>query len=861
MSTWERDGAGEAPYAGALGATRHEAVWLTRADGSAQRVEIVRTVNAATDAALAQAALAGTLHRIEGSDLAVPFVYHDPATRRFVLVVPAARAHEELRLRAELLLRLADETESVLPAYVREARSVIGPEGLRRLLTERPSSRPAAGSDARLESVVQREERLRERAESVLRREDELSLRVQEIEALSESLQHREEELAQRVRELTAREESLVDEERALLANKSALQTRERLLVAREESLAAREVDLAVDGLGEAEAHEAHPLDPEPLEAEPLEAAEGEFEHAEDDLTPLPHPPEAEAAAEGAHDTLEADEFEAVEEEAAEESGAPVPAVWQGRGPDAYAAVVDGEVRLWARGGPEDASRLTHGAATLVLQADPDSVHPLALLAVQGASPELRPVRAVLDLTRPDDRAVLETLARDFRLRLEVISPAGRALGSHAVAAPGEANAQRVLAVLGRRAPGSEEARRAEAERLVREGIASAEGDAFARAFDDESSLALAAGAERAVEAYLPLLEPATFERLLLARGVPATRIEAVGKRVILAALRGGVALPPALVRRATELGIAPDEKTLATRALTAFARSCDSGLDAIGRTPREAAQAWASLLAWAGRLGVTVPEAALEAVRTLFDPEDPAAVEPPDPRPVPAPEAVRAMSDEELVRWVDHPGARETVAREMARRDPVRFAPSLARALRLVGPDVAGELAAKMIRAGDALGDVWVELLGSRRPVAAAIAAVATAVVRLRRGLTPAVQRALEKDDPDWKLFAWTAGEFGAGAVRALGRPDELDVDRLAWMLAHVVRAGGGREVERVRTASAGAVAEAATRAVGRVDEARGFDAALRRGPGETEGERAAYAVLARVARAEGESRPTEGV
>jgi hypothetical protein len=868
MTTRGRDGAGEAPYAGTLGATRREPVFLTGVDGGARRVDLVRVVNTATDPDLAEAARAGSLHHVDGIDLAVPFVYHDPAARHFILVVPAARAHEELALRAELLTRLAADAAAALPAYVREARAVIGPEGLARHLAERALRHEATDADVRLEAVALREERLRKRAEEVLQREDELLHQFEELEVQKADLQVREAELEQRFGDLLSREEALADEERALRANKNALQTRERLLATREEALDARE--RALDAReAEIEAREAQHLETaaalaargeggaraqehDALEAEPIEAveSEGEIEQADsvDDVTPLPSLSSPE--------TLEAEELEQFDDL---EPGAPavgVPATWQARGQDAYAAVVDGEVRLWARGGPEDAARLAQGSATLVLQADPDSPLPLAVLAIPGE----RALRAVLDLTRPDDRAVLETLARDFRVRLEVINAAGRILGSHAVAAPGEANAQRVLAVLTTRAPGSDEARRTEAERLAREGVRSSEGDAFERDFDDESSLATAAGAARAVQAYLPLLDPATLERLVLARGVPAARLDAVGKRVILAALRCGVELPPALVKRAIELGIAPDEKTLATRALTAFARSCESGLDAIGRTPAEASRAWGPLLAWAAAVGAAVPDAARAAMRALFDPDDPAAVEPPDPRPAPTREALATMRDEELATWADHPDAREAVAREMAARDPARFAEPLARALRRVEPEAAADLAARMIRAGDALGDVWVELLGSRRPLAAAVAAVATGVVRLRRGLNPVVQRALAKDNDDWQLFAWAAGQFGASTVRALGGTDGLDPDRLAWVLAHAVRTGGGREVERVRTSSKGVLAEAATRAVGRVDEARAFENALRRGPGATDAERIAHAVLARVEGAGREASPSEG-
>lgn len=819
MTMQGRDGMGDVPYTGSLGVTRFEPVFLPGPDGTARRVEIVRSVNATTDPVLAEAAREGTLHRIDGVDLAVPYVYHDPATRCFALVIPPARAHEELTLRAELLTRLAADLGAPLPSYVREARTVIGPEGLRKYLAERSQER---------------------------------------------------EQFAVRWSELIAREEALAQEERALLANKNALQARERRLAtweealeARERMLQAREAEIEAreaQYLAEAAARETQPheFEAEPIEAEPIESTDpvAEIEHAEpaDEPTEIAEPfAYSQTPTDNADDTanaIEAEEIEQIHEDEINAPMASVPPTRLARGQQAYAAVVDGEVRLWIRGRAEDASRLTQGSASLLLQADPDSSLPLALLTVTLSGTNEYLARTVLDLTRPDDRAVLETLARDFRVRLEVVSRTGRALGSYAVAAPGEANAQRVLAVLSSRPAGSEESRRSESERLIQHGIHSSEGETFDRDFEDESLLATAAGTERAVQAYLPLTDSHTLDRLVLAAGVPAARVDAIGKRVILAALRCGVEIPPALVRRAIELGIAGDEQALVTLALTAFARTCESALDSIGRSRSQASRAWKPLLAWAKQVGVEIPETARTAIAALFDPDDPDSVEPPDDRPAPATDSLTELSDEELSAWADHPRAREAVAREMARRDPVRFAAPLSRALRLLDPVSSAEIAVPMIMAGDALGDVWVELISSARPGVPALGAVGAALVRLRRGLHPVIQRALFWDDPDWRVFAWAAGEFGTAAVRALGHMDAMDIDRAAWVLAHVVRTGGGREVERARTGSNTTLAEAATRAEGRVDEARAFDAVLRQGPGQSPGEQRVHAVLARLDR-----------
>jgi hypothetical protein len=879
-SSRSREAGGELPYTGAIGSTRYEAVFVTGSDGVSRRVEIVRSVNVASDPALKAPALDGSLHRTDGgSYLAVPFVYHDPGARKFALVVPASRAHEELAQRAQLITALANEVGSPLPSYVREARVVVGTEGLQRYLVETVGgdARAAAEAEAKVEAkigaVAQREERLRERAEDVTRREDELRERLEEFVERENELKTAAAQLERRLAELQSREEAIADEERALLANKSALQSRERLLDAREAAIAERERELssresefvvarAEHEIESVAARPSHAEPIEPMEADSIEAAVQEaVESAEADAeaieaaTPLPGPlptADREKSAEepAAEEALEAEEAEeiAAEEIEPEPTSSRVPAAWAARGYDAYAAVVDGEVRVWARGGPQLAARLARGETPLVLQLDPESKLPLALLSVVARPEGERLARLVLDSTRPDDRAVLETLGRDFRVRLEVVSQGGRSVGSYAVADQCEANAQRALDVLSTRDPSTEDARRAETERLLRDGVVSAEGDAFEKVYADEAALGTVEGVDRAVAAYAPLMDRAVFDRFVLSRGVPASRIDGFGKRVIFAALRCGVVLPAPLVARALESGVAASEKALAVRALTTFARTCESGLDAIGRSRSDASHAWAGLLSWAERAGAEITDPVRAAVRALFDPDDPEAVLPPDVRPSPSASAITAMSDEELLRWVDHPAVREQIADAMVSRDATKFGESLARAVRLLAPEIAARVAGKMTAAGDALGDVWVELLASRRNHARVLAATAVAVIRLRRGLNPLLQRAMTRDEGEWPAFAWAAGEFGTAAVRAASRIEEGDPERLGWVLAHAVRSGAGRDVEKSRASSNPLMAEAATRAVGRVDEARALDAALRHNGGTTEGQRWVSAMLANV-------------
>jgi hypothetical protein len=525
---------------------------------------------------------------------------------------------------------------------------------------------------------------------------------------------------------------------------------------------------------------------------------------------------------------------------------------WLSEDRDSRAAVVDGEVRLWLRRTGDTVLALAQSEAIPVLQADPASPLPLAVLSVVSNDGATRFGRAALDVTSAEDRAVIDALARDFHVRVEVVSRDGRALGGHAVSNQGgEAHAKHVGEVLAARAAGDALARRVEADRLAREGVAYTGGvDADCeRALFDEQELATAQGVQRALRAIEAVAEKNAREKWQLARGVPAARLEASERRCLFAMLRVG-ALPTApVVARALALGVAADEKALATKALAAFSRTCDSGPTTVGLDPRSAYDALASLLAWAQRVAVSpIAPSAYDALRNLYDPETMDGPEAADPREIPSESEFAVMDVGELVRWCGHPKARPQAALRLARKDARSHGAVLARALRSLEAKDAAPVLAAMLPAGDELGDAWVELAGSRKPVAAAAGAVAIAKIKLRRGLLPLLQRALGASTTESQLFGWAAGEFGAGAMRAMtsSMVEGEALERASWVLAHVVRAGGGREVERIRTGDEGAMSTAATQAVGAVDDAREYDKSLREAKGLTPGERAAATLLA---------------
>jgi hypothetical protein len=802
------------PYTGTAGATRREVVFVPTPEGGARRVEIVRGVNAATDPPLARQALEGTLHRHADHDLAVPFVFHDPAARRFVLVVPPGLAHQELILRAELLTRLAADTSEPIPAYVREARLVIGAPGLRRWLEE-PDERAAR------DDLAAREERVRRRAEDVTRRESDALAREDA---------------------LTTREDSVAQDELAMRANMAALSAREAKLQVREESAA----EPVAPEPAAIEAEPSRSVAPEALEPAPAShASDDSMELEPDELTGRLSLARAEPGPDAAEIEPEPDELAAEEvvplDEATEGPSMEAPLRLSPRSTTPWAAVVDGTVRLWCPGTTETAAVVSGDDVMVRLQVAADSTQPLALLALLRGDADGAIARVVLDLRSPEDRAVLESLGRTFRVRVEVVTIAGRSIASHVLGAPCEPVAQRALEVLGARVA-NDELLTAESARLLREGVAS-EVDASAALPDDERDLSTAEGVARALAAYEPLLDSDRAARTALTTGVPVAQIEAAAKRLILAALRVGAALPRPYVERAIKAGVVPDEATLVVRGMQAYRRSVDAGVATIGRRRADASVAWGPLLHAARRLELPIDATVRAAVAAVWDPDDPTSVAPPDDRT--APSSIAAMDLGERLGWITHPAVRWDVARSLAGSDAPGHIPALRLALHRLPVADCVRIAVELQEQGDALADLWVELLSSPRPALVGVGATVAGLLRLRRALTPLVQHALSPDEGAWRLMGWAAGGFGPALVRAVRSAEGASVERLAWVLAHAVAQGGAREMERARQGADPTFEQAATRALALQDEVQRWTAALREGRGEGDIERAVAPLL----------------
>jgi hypothetical protein len=802
-------------YDGLLSKTLREQVSAHTLTGI-RHVEVFRQVNALTDSLIAQRCLDETIHRVDSYELAIAYVFHDPSVRKFVLVVPVSRSHEELALRAELLNQLAREG-TVVPSYVRLADVVIGSAGLRRYLSTSPHE---PRNDVLPEKLQQLARELRGQEDELLTAQNDLAAREQDLD--------------RRTAEIIRREEILVSDEQTMRANMAALQSRENRLIALQEQIKTSMTD---DNARVAVIH----LDSEavtniPPPADPHDRPSGEMlvadEPLEVDVVDLGPPQRVNAGALTAFEAMDDDQQEPI---TGEHPAAPavVVATTPARSPTGT-AVLDGTVHLWFTTTPSIAQQLTAGGVVPSLTADPDGTLPLCVLSIRADSLAPTYLRLPLDITRPEDRAVVESLSRDFRVLVETIGPLGSTLGETALAAPCENNAQLILATLLSRSPSTAENHRDALRTLAMVGVSTRDGDKLSVALGDEHALSTATGVEEVLAAYVPLLDRAALERFVIARGVPVPSVESFGKRLCLAALRCGIVLPDTLIKRALSYGIAADEKALVLRALNAYARTIEAGPSSIQRTIPAASRAWTPLLAWASRVSAPLPDAVRAAIASVYDPDDLTSTAPPDTRTAPNSDTYATMSDATLITWIDHPQARLPAARELSRRDASKHEASIGRALRMLPASQAAILAADLVRGGDTLGDVWVELLAHRRHAVSALATTGAGILRSRRALNPLVQRALAKDNTTWQLSAWAAGEFGSAVVRALLRTETDQVERLAWILGHAIRCGASKDIEKQRLEGTRVFQEAATRALSLQDDVRVWDDILRRGEGE---------------------------
>lgn len=749
------------PYAGTLGRTRSEAVQVLMPDGSIRSLSVYVGIDAVADPALAALARAGTLHHVaEGVELALPFTYHDPLARVFVLVLPEALRHRVLAVRAELMLALAEDTHHAVPDYVRDVEVVVGARGLLRRLEVGDSQR--------------------------------LPLRVDPVDIAGLTA------LAERERELSRRERLVETRERAL----RALPEPPRLV----HGDAVRDSDVEEIDAAEADLYEPAPL---VAEVESADAAE-ELASAYEEVEELDAQEALDVSDEGDSDepgerlpalseTMLAPPPDAFSVDASAQ-------LWMSEG--------GGRVWLFVRGRP--GARRTRTHMELLVQLDPALEPPVVLISyvfdVDG-SPEVR--RGVVDPFVPEQRNALYLLAQHFEVELVSVSNHGMEHFA-TLHMPREGNVRAILAHLERY--GEIDRERWETGRDALLGAPPSWRDLthpFQSGFADEPPLT-ATEAAVLLDELAEWLTPERRARVQLTLCVPDEVVDATYRAGIGYALDWGLSLTRGLASKALELGIEKDEAALLVRRIEGLCRTSRES-DFGGLEQGVLRAEWSGALEQAARLGVSLSadarelaqkhagERALIHALALSDSRD-ASLDP-------AREKMRASSpDPEALRELLVRGGYRDVLE--ACRAAHALSPEIAGRL----------FAGVARRIDPVALDALLSLLSfSEPPLVRAGAALALASRRALNALDDLVAHVAGEEEPEARLFALALGRYGAGSFRAIARAlktAQVSEERVALVYAHLALHGARAQVRAKARAHEPTEARLAERALSLASE-----------------------------------------
>ncbi len=823
----------EQTYRGPVGKTRRESVHVTIPGGHVRSVEVYVAVDVQADPKLKDAALAGALHRFEGGEeLAIPFVYHDPAARKLALVIPETLRHRELLERARFFERLAEDTEHEIPTYVRAATVVIGPKELAEYLEAEGEAsadaarhqrdfdardRELAAREAAIatreaalqkkdEKLFEREARLKTRAEEVTRQEDEVRSATEIVEARQREIDLSEEELVRRLAEVRAREERV----RAGGGAKQPAASPVATEAAPAEAVEAEEIE-EIEPLSTSEI--------EPMAVEPTKVRSAEDVELAASVEELGE--EVEEIIDE-DDVEELDESDMIQEvtgvtsnpaspsdvpSAVDQSGShpraavPPPEGFLGDRTLEMAAKFDDAVWLFARleEGHESAYRQ---GGDLLVQLVVVQGYPVVLLALVEMEAEGRPFvrRVALDPHDSTDRAILEALRSDFEATVALFGPSGRFERTVEVAAPRRVNVAMILERVAR-SPRSEA--RTDAATAKERALAAPPPVAESEhPFVAEPETARsAADAANALARLVAWSTPQRLDRVLLALSVPRDVVDAAMRKILTDAVDRGLALTPELTTRALAVGVAPDLPTLIKRQIERF-RETTADDEAGGLSPSDVADNWEALLEAAGESDIPVDgvthERAWNAIRRVrgegssgTGQHDLAQVDP---------EKLPEMGKLELVMLLDHPKLRHNAALELAKRSDPEMLETLYKAVRKMPRGEVVKVVPKIVGYGEVAGDALIDGLSARKTFVRQASALGLGELKLRRAVVPLAHALLAEDSDVWPELARVLGSFGSSAFRQVTRslkdPKGQD-ERLKVTLAHLSNHGCESKVE----------------------------------------------------------------
>lgn len=826
------ESASEAPYQGKVGASRLENVHVPLPDGRVRSVAVYLGVNVATDPQLGGAATSGGLHRFEGGEeLALPFVFHDPVARKLCVVVPEALRHLELKERAKLLTAIAADESVPVPAYAREASSVIGAAGLVSYLArsdvdyrDRESAisqkeQELAARDATMrqkeEALAGREVRMRERAEDVTGREDELRSLAEENEAMSRDLAMREQELEERLATLADRERAHAESQTNARKEAAAVDSPRAKSVPppRLDASASRAIDPPSGTL----ALIADPPAPiasiveDDVEDDVDDDVEDEVVEEIDEIEPVGTQPGRVAGTSATQegDLVDPDEVaEEVDPDAlvreditgvhrTEEEGgptqiasaanmAPRPASGGRAMPDSLARGAQVAVRIEEP--IELSARLVEpeiGELDMLVRLVTDVGAPVILLTLTDGKPE-HARRLALDARSADDRRVLEILRRRFEARVHLFGPDGTFLRTTAVRAERETNVARMLDRAARLRGEATAAPDAAKERALAVPAPEAVAHPFSSAETDGDGTPAAAA--RALADVSEWMTPEKLDQALLDLSVSESVIDAVVARVIERAVAHGLALPSALADRAVSAGIAPEQGALVGKQIDAF-RKTVSASDKGGLDDATIAANWERLLAAAADHEVAIDgethDLAYRAIRAVRgDTTGGQALGDFDPS------KLSELGAPELVVMLDHPRMRRAAAIALAGRGDPQYAEALCKAVRKMPRAEVVRVVPRITKLGEEAGDALVDGLSARKTFVRQAFALALGSLKLRRAVVPLLHLLTSEESDVWREVARVLGSFGNASFRTLQRQlsevkagDERYVRTLAYL------------------------------------------------------------------------------
>jgi hypothetical protein len=515
--------------------------------------------------------------------------------------------------------------------------------------------------------------------------------------------------------------------------------------------------------------------------------------------------------------------------------------------------------------------------------------YPLLALVVLAGPPDDRERFALgfpLDFVSPADRAVLDGLASEFRLVLDLYGVDRAPTLSRELRAPLAENVRYLLSL-------AEEHLRAvpTPQRSYADARLTYLADSYDRlgkkatAFTEDSFSLIPgpAAARVAVNVVDFWSDRENEDYLVLVRSFPLPWWRRIRTRVLTAALEHGIALSQRLQTLALAQGLAQSRRDLWTRVLKAASevlqRQRVNDLD-----PEAETDNWAAIIRECDAAQVSVERRIVELVdglqarlaprpitRTMPglpalavppQPAPPAAAPPPAPPP-PAPAAASAegaapvvtatvahpgrtaptelppdqdLSDRpvaELLRELERKDGRKDAALELCRRGDRQHLPALFACVRRMTRSEAIRVLPALVRFGAAAEPLFVEGLEARKSFLRQGCALALGSMKASESTDALVKLLIEEPTEIWREVARALGDIGRASVMSLAaRIREADAEgreRITVALAHVAARGNKAPVEALAGGRDSAASQCAQRALERADDIKRQDSEVR--------------------------------